>query len=73
MRYMLLSDIHGSLPCLRRALEFYKAQHCDMLLLMGDILNYGPRNGVPEGLDAPGIANLLNAMADDIEIGRAHV
>ena len=39
MRYMLLSDIHGSLPCLRRALEFYKAQHCDMLLLMGDILN----------------------------------
>ena len=63
---MLLSDIHGSLPCLRRALEFYKAQHCDMLLLMGDILNYGPRNGVPEGLDAPGIANLLNAMADDI-------
>lgn len=63
---MLLSDIHGSLPCLRRALEFYKAQQCDMLLLMGDILNYGPRNGVPEGLDAPGIANLLNTMADDI-------
>lgn len=63
---MLLSDIHGSLPCLRRALEFYKAQQCDMLLLMGDILNYGPRNGVPEGLDAPGIANLLNDMADDI-------
>ena len=66
MRYMLLSDIHGSLPRLRRALDFYKAQRCDMLLLMGDILNYGPRNGVPEGLDAPGIAQALNAMADDI-------
>ena len=66
MRYMLLSDIHGSLPRLRRALDFYHAQRCDMLLLMGDILNYGPRNGVPDGLDAPGIAQALNAMADDI-------
>ncbi len=66
MRYMLLSDIHGSLPRLDRALDFYKAQHCDMLLLMGDILNYGPRNGVPEGLDAPGIVARLNDMADDI-------
>ncbi len=63
---MLLSDIHGSLPRLSRALDFYRAQHCDMLLLMGDILNYGPRNGVPEGLDAPGIAKALNDMADDI-------
>ncbi len=66
MRYMLLSDIHGSLPRLQRALDFYRAQQCDMLLLMGDILNYGPRNGVPEGLDAPGIAQALNAMAADI-------
>lgn len=66
MKYMLLSDIHGSLPRLRRALDFYKAQQCDMLLLMGDILNYGPRNGVPEGLDAPGIVAALNSMADNI-------
>ena len=66
MRYMLLSDIHGSMPCLQRALDFYRARQCDMLLLMGDILNYGPRNGVPDGLDAPGIVKALNAMADDI-------
>lgn len=66
MKYMLLSDIHGSLPHLSRAIDFYKAQQCDMLLLMGDILNYGPRNGLPEGLDAPGIAALLNGMAADI-------
>ena len=37
-----------------------------MILLMGDILNYGPRNGVPEGLDARGIADRLNALADRI-------
>jgi len=37
-----------------------------MLCVLGDILNYGPRNGLPEGLDAPGIARRLNSMADDI-------
>lgn len=66
MKYMLLSDIHGALPRLRRALEWYRSMHCDMLLLMGDVLNYGPRNGLPEGIDAPGVAAELNAMAADI-------
>ncbi len=66
MKYLLLSDIHGSYPRLKRALDFYREQNCDMLLLMGDIINYGPRNGVPEGLDAPAIVAALNAMADDI-------
>lgn len=66
MKYLLVSDIHGSLPRLHRALEFYHAQRCDMMLLMGDIINYGPRNGIPEGIDAPGIVKTLNAMADNI-------
>ncbi len=66
MRYLLVSDIHGSLPRLNEALRFYREQHCDMLLLGGDIINYGPRNGVPEGLDAPGIVAALGPLADDI-------
>ena len=66
MKYLLLSDIHGSLPALDKALAFGRDQQCDMILLMGDILNYGPRNGVPEGLDARGIADRLNALADRI-------
>lgn len=66
MKYLLLSDIHGSLPSLERALDIYSREHCSMLCLMGDILNYGPRNRVPEGLDARGIADRLNQMADDI-------
>ena len=66
MKYLLLSDIHGSLPTLEKALAFGRKQQCDIILLMGDILNYGPRNGVPEGLDARGIADRLNALADRI-------
>lgn len=66
MKYLLVSDIHGSLPRLRQALEFYRRQQCDMMLLMGDVINYGPRNGLPEGIDGMGVAKALNAMADEI-------
>lgn len=66
MKYMILSDIHGSLPALDKALEIYRRENCDMLLLLGDLLNYGPRNGLPEGLDAKGVAERLNAMSQDI-------
>lgn len=66
MRYLLLSDIHGSLPRLNKALEFYRARQCDMMLLLGDVINYGPRNRIPEGIDGKGVADVLNAMAEDI-------
>lgn len=66
MKYLIVSDIHGSLPRLEQVLDFFEREKMDMLLILGDILNYGPRNGVPEGLDAPGIAERLNALADRI-------
>ena len=66
MKYLLISDIHGCLPALERALQFYNEQKCDMLCVLGDIINYGPRNQLPEGLDPKGVVDRLNAMADDI-------
>lgn len=63
---MIIADIHGSLTALRTALSHYEEEHCDMLLLLGDIINYGPRNGLPEGLDAMGVADELNKYADKI-------
>lgn len=72
MKYLIISDIHGSLPRLQRALEFYDSHHCDMLLIGGDILNYGPRNTIPEGIDAKGVAQLLNEHADHIVSARGN-
>lgn len=71
MKYLLLSDIHGSLPRLRTVLDIYRKERCDMLLLLGDIMNYGPRNSLPEGLDARGVAEELNKMRDEIVAVRA--
>jgi len=66
MKYMILSDIHGSLPRLDKALDFYRNQKCEMLVVLGDILNYGPRNSIPEGIDAKGIVERLNSMSGEI-------
>lgn len=66
MKYLIVSDIHGSLPTLETVLNFYNEQQCDMLCILGDILNYGPRNSVPEGLNPKAIAERLNNMADQI-------
>lgn len=66
MKYLIASDIHGSLPALERILDFYEREGFDQLVLLGDILNYGPRNGLPEGLNAPAIVERLNAHADHI-------
>ena len=66
MKYLLVSDIHGCRPALEKVLKFYDEQRCDMLCILGDILNYGPRNSIPEGLDPKGIVELLNARAKDI-------
>lgn len=66
MKYIIVSDIHGSLPRLEKVLSFYTNNMYDMLIILGDIMNYGPRNGQPEGLDAIGIANRLNSMAGKI-------
>lgn len=66
MKYLLVSDIHGSLPRLEKVLTFFNDNACDMLIILGDIANYGPRNGLPEGIDAMGVAERLNEYADRI-------
>lgn len=66
MKILFLSDIHGSLPALEAVLNFYDAQGYEMLALLGDLLNYGPRNGLCKGLDPQGVADLLNSRARNI-------
>ncbi len=66
MKYLLVSDIHGCLPSLEQVLNFYDRECYDMLCILGDILNYGPRNRIPEGIDPKGIVERLNARKDNI-------
>lgn len=66
MKILFLSDIHGSLPALESVLAYFESHHFDLLVLLGDILNYGPRNGLCHGLDPQTVVDRLNAYADRI-------
>lgn len=66
MKYLITSDIHGSIGALDRILRHFQADQFDMLVLLGDLLNYGPRNSVPADLDPQAIAGRLNALKDRI-------
>lgn len=66
MKYLIASDIHGSETALDKLIAYFHRHQCDMLLLLGDLLNFGPRNSIPEGHNPQGVAQKLNALADRI-------
>ncbi len=49
MKLMFASDIHGSLPATERVLERFAQSGAQWLVILGDVLNHGPRNALPEG------------------------
>lgn len=66
MKYMVLSDIHGGTQELVKALDFYKRFACDVLILLGDLLNHGPRNRLPDSYEPQKVAALLNEYRHNI-------
>nr|UCQ30237.1 phosphodiesterase [Edwardsiella piscicida] len=66
MKLMFISDIHGSLSATERALAIFAHSGRRWLILLGDVLNHGPRNPLPDRYDPPAVAALLNGYAERI-------
>lgn len=66
MKLMFASDIHGSLPATERVLERFAASGAQWLVILGDVLNHGPRNALPEGYAPAQVAERLNELASRI-------
>ncbi|WP_202303129.1 phosphodiesterase [Dryocola clanedunensis] len=66
MKLMFASDLHGSLPATEKVLETFAGSGAQWLVLVGDLLNHGPRNALPEGYNPAAVADLLNSVADNI-------
>ena len=64
MKYMIASDLHGSAFYARRLAEIFATEKADMLVLLGDIYNHGPRNPLPEEYAPLKVAEVLNGLAD---------
>ncbi len=69
MKIGVMSDTHGSLVYLEKALE--TLSDCDILLHAGDVLYHGPRNDLPTGYNPKGVIAKINDL-DNILIARGN-
>ena len=66
MKIAIISDLHGSLSALEQVLAQLAPWQPDHYLLLGDLLNHGPRNPVPPGYAPAAVAERLNQLAPHI-------
>ena len=66
MRYLVFSDLHGSIIYAKKIIEEFKSGNYDKMLCLGDILYHGPRNDLPNGYNPKEVIKLLNEYKDYI-------
>ncbi len=66
MRYLVFSDLHGSIKYAKKIIEEFQSGNYDMMLCLGDILYHGPRNDIPEEYNPKEVIKLLNSYSDKI-------
>jgi putative phosphoesterase len=66
MKLFFISDIHGSLTDLSRALDCFEEEKADRLIILGDALYHGPRNPLPGGYNPAEVAAMLNRYKQQI-------
>ena len=66
MKIVFMSDIHGVPSALKSALSAAASLKYDKIVLLGDLLYHGPRNGVPDFYDPVQVAEILNGLKDRI-------
>lgn len=66
MKIIFLSDIHGVPSALEAALAAADTLEYDRIVLLGDLLYHGPRNGVPNFYDPVKTSQILNSRKDKI-------
>lgn len=66
MKYLLVSDIHGSIDSSKILIDKFINNHCDKIIILGDILYHGPRNDLPDSYLPKEVFKLLNEYKDKI-------
>ena len=66
MKILFISDIHGVPGTLEKVFKHAESLCPDQIVLLGDALYHGPRNGVPGFYDPTKVVELLNARKENI-------
>lgn len=72
MRFLVISDIHGSEASLRKVLAVFKRGNFNKILICGDILYHGARNPLPEGYNPKKVVEILNNIKEDLIVVRGN-
>ena len=66
MKYLVISDIHGSSFYANKIQEIYNKENPDKIILLGDLYYHGPRNSLTEEYNPMEVAKILNQYKDKI-------
>ena len=66
MKYLVVSDIHGSLFYASKIIDIMKKERVDKVILLGDLYYHGPRNNLPEQYNPMEVCKLLNSIKDKL-------
>lgn len=66
MKYLIVSDIHGSNYYAKIIEQLIQKEKPDKLILLGDLYYHGPRNPLPLEYDPKEVSNILNKYKDII-------
>lgn len=68
MKYVVASDIHGSLHFANKLMDCFKKEQANSLILLGDLYYHGPRNNLPVEYNPMEVANLLNNFDKELHV-----
>lgn len=66
MKYLIASDLHGSIYYANLLWEAYEKEQADKLIFLGDLLYHGPRNDLPRDYDPKAVIELMNSRKQEL-------
>lgn len=66
MKYLVVSDIHGSMYYGGKIPDLLQREQADELILLGDLYYHGPRNPLPEDYRPMDVSVMLNELKDKL-------
>ncbi len=60
MKLMFASDIHGDIVAAQKVFDVFERKNAEKLILLGDLLYFGPRNKLTENYNPQAVIKLLN-------------
>ena len=68
MKFLVASDLHGSNFYAEQLKTAFEKEKADVLILLGDIYNHGPRNPLPNDYAPLKVAEVLNGIKDKLVV-----